>query len=98
VKRLLKSSNPPIRAVLTGWFGDPKLVGDLRPDSATERQIKLLLRNSIMPEISFTEARTSRRTAPAAGSMAKDRGGDGAAKARCSSSSDHPACRMLLSK
>ena len=24
VKRLLKSSNPPIRAVLTGWFGDPR--------------------------------------------------------------------------
>jgi len=72
VKRLLKSSNPPIRAVLTGWFGDPKLVGDLRPDSATERQIKLLLRNSIMPE--FPSPRLDvERTAPAAGSMAKDR-------------------------
>lgn len=71
VKRLLQSSNPPIRAVLTGWFGDPKLIGDVRTDSAVERQLQLLLRSSFAdfpaPKIDVE------RTPPAAGSMAKER-------------------------
>ena len=71
VKRLLKSRNPPIQAVLTGWFGDPRLIGDVRPDSSTERQLQLLLRSSMAdfpaPELDVV------RTPPAAGSLAKDR-------------------------
>jgi ABC-2 type transport system permease protein len=72
VRRLLQSSNPPIRAVLTGWFGDPKLVGDVRPDSGVERQLQLLLRSSLVPEFP-SPALDVVRTPPAAGSMAKDR-------------------------
>ena len=72
VKRLLRSRNPPIQAVLTGWFGDPKLIGDVRPDSSTERQLQLLLRSSLVPEFPSPELDVV-RTPPAAGSMAKDR-------------------------
>ncbi len=71
-KRLLQSSNPPIRAVLTGWFGDPKLIGDIKPDSPVERQLRLLLRSSIVPDFPSPKLDLV-RTAPAAGWMAKDR-------------------------
>lgn len=72
LKRLLQSSNPPIRAVLTGWFGDPKLVGDIGSDSAVQRQLQLLLRSSLVPDFP-APALDVIRTPPAAGSMAKDR-------------------------
>jgi len=72
VKRLLQSSNPPIRAVLTGWFGDPKLIGDVGTDSPVERQLQLLLRSSLVPEFPAPDLDVT-QTAPAAGSMAKDR-------------------------
>jgi len=72
IKRLLQSSRPPIRAVLTGWFGDPKLVGDVRPNGAVERQLQLLLRSSLVPEFPSPSLDVI-RTPPAAGSMAKDR-------------------------
>lgn len=72
VRQLLQSSNPPIRAVLTGWFGDPKLIGDVRMDSAVERQLQLLLRSSLVPEFPAPDIDVI-RTPPAAGSMARDR-------------------------
>ena len=72
VQRLLQSNHPPIRAVLTGWFGDPKLVGDLKPDSPTERQLQLLLRSSIMPDLPAPSLDVVRTTA-AASSMVKER-------------------------
>ena len=72
VRRLLQSSHPPIRAVLTGWFGDPKLIGDVRFDSAVERQLQLMLRSSLVPEFPAPKIDVV-RTAPAAGSMARDR-------------------------
>lgn len=71
-RRLLRSNNPPIRAVLTGWFGDPKLIGDLRPESTTTRQVGLLLRSAIVPD--FPAPRVDIvRTEPAASSMIKER-------------------------
>ena len=72
IRQLLQSSRPPIRAVLTGWFGDPKLIGDVGPDSAVQRQLQLLLRSSLVPEFPSPELDVT-RTPPAAGSMAKDR-------------------------
>jgi ABC-2 type transport system permease protein len=72
VRRLLQSSNPPIRAVLTGWFGDPKLIGDVGSDSAVERQLQLLLRSSMVPEFPAPKIDVVRTTA-AAGSLAKGR-------------------------
>ena len=72
VQRLLQSSNPPIRAVLTGWFGSPRLVGDIRPDSAIERQLQFLMRSAVVPDLQTVPLEVV-RTPPAAGSMAKDR-------------------------
>ena len=72
VQRLLQSSHPPIRAVLTGWFGDPKLIGDVGTDSPVERQLQLLLRSSLVPEFP-APAIDVLQTPPAAGSMARDR-------------------------
>ena len=50
VKRLLRSKDPPVRAVLTGWFGDPRLVGEVREGDATSRQVDYLLRRAVMPD------------------------------------------------
>jgi ABC-2 type transport system permease protein len=72
VHKLLQSSNPPIRAVLTGWFGDPKLIGDVGSDSGVERQLQLLLRNSLVPDFP-APAIDVIQTAPAAGSLVKGR-------------------------
>ncbi|MDQ3247537.1 MAG: ABC transporter permease [Pseudomonadota bacterium] len=51
VKRLLASKDPPVRAVLTGWFGDPRLVGDVREGDETSRQVAYMLQRAVMPDI-----------------------------------------------
>ena len=50
VKRLLRSKDPPVRAVLTGWFGDPRLVGEVREDDQIARQVAYLLDRAVMPD------------------------------------------------
>ena len=50
VKRLLASRDPPVKAVLTGWFGDPKLIGDVREGDAVARQVDYLLKRALMPD------------------------------------------------
>ena len=50
VKRLLRKKSPPVRAVLTGWFGDPRLVGDVREGDETSRQVAYLLNRAMMPD------------------------------------------------
>ena len=42
-KRLLASQSPPIRAVLSGGLGHPRLIGALGSDPATTGQLKLLI-------------------------------------------------------
>jgi ABC-2 type transport system permease protein len=51
VKRLLKNKNPPVRAVLTGWFGDPRLVGDVHEGDETSRQEAYILQRAAMPDM-----------------------------------------------
>jgi len=51
VKRLLRNKNPPVRAVLTGWFGDPHLVGDVRAGDGTSREVAYLLQRAAMPDM-----------------------------------------------
>jgi ABC-2 type transport system permease protein len=51
VKRLLKNKNPPVRAVLTGWFGDPRLVGDVHEGDETSRQVAYILQRAAMPDM-----------------------------------------------
>lgn len=50
VKRLLGSKDRPVRAVLTGWFGDPRLVGNVRAGDDVARQVAYLLDRAIMPD------------------------------------------------
>ena len=45
-KKLLASHSPPVRAVLSGGFDHPRLVGALGGDPATVAQLKLLIANA----------------------------------------------------
>src|SRR4051794_30783399 len=49
-KRLLKSSHPPIRAVLSGGLDHPRLTGDLASDPASAGQLKLIVANASAPD------------------------------------------------
>ena len=48
VERLLKSRDEPVRAVLTGWFGDPRLIGNVHRDDQISRQVAYLLDRAVM--------------------------------------------------
>ena len=63
-RRLLASGDPPVRAVLTGWFGDLHLTGDVDRDGTAVNQLKLILRGAMTsgfppPPIRVTEIRTA---------------------------------------
>ena len=49
VRRLLSSKDRPVRAVLTGWFGDPRLVGNVKAGDEIARQMAYLLDRAMMP-------------------------------------------------
>ncbi len=49
VRRLISSRDRPVRAVLTGWFGDPRLVGNVKPGDEIDRQMAYLLDRAMMP-------------------------------------------------
>jgi len=49
-KRLLASTSPPVRAVLTGWFGDLQLTGNVGKDDETVRQLEFIIRNGATPQ------------------------------------------------
>jgi ABC-2 type transport system permease protein len=71
-KRLLASSNPPIRAVLTGWFGNPRISGDVRPNDPTVRQLDLILSDALMPPSPTPQLDIAPAKATS-GSLAKER-------------------------
>jgi ABC-2 type transport system permease protein len=72
-QRLLRSQDPPIRAVLTGGLADPHLTGALAGDARTVGQLKLLIagaresRSVQSPQLAVTEVRA------ATGAMVNDR-------------------------
>jgi ABC-2 type transport system permease protein len=70
-QHLLASRTPPIRAVLSGGFDHPKLVGALADDPASVAQLKVLIASAgsgtAAPEIPV------RNIAASTGSQAKDR-------------------------
>jgi ABC-2 type transport system permease protein len=47
--KLLNDTRRPVRAVLVGWMGAPKLVGDVGPQSAVARQMALILDTAMLP-------------------------------------------------
>jgi ABC-2 type transport system permease protein len=72
-KRLLASSEPPIRAVLSGGLAEPHLTGSLAGDPATAGQINLLVNNARSGEAERI-AEVAVTDAPAtSGTLAKDR-------------------------
>jgi ABC-2 type transport system permease protein len=72
-KRLLASSEPPIRAVLSGGLAEPHLTGSLAGDLATAGQINLLVNNARSGEAERI-AEVAVTDAPAtSGTLAKDR-------------------------
>ena len=73
VKRLLRSKSPPVRAVLTGWFGDPRLVGDVRSDDDVARQVDYLLRRAAMPDGGLSPSLDIERTMQTPANLARDR-------------------------
>ena len=73
VKRLLRSKDPPIRAVLTGWFGDPRLIGEVRKGDETSRQVAYLLDRAVMPDGPRSPTLDVEPTRQARASLAKGR-------------------------
>ena len=72
VKTLLASTDPPIRAVLTGGLDDPHLTGSITGDGGTTGQLRLLLANARAsaasePTLPVTSVQTS------SGSITNDR-------------------------
>ncbi|MFL6847378.1 MAG: ABC transporter permease [Sphingomicrobium sp.] len=49
-KRLLASHDPPVRAVLSGGFDHPRLVGAIGKDPAAVDQLRLLIANARAPD------------------------------------------------
>ena len=73
VDRLLKSKRQPVRAVLTGWFGDPRLVGNVRAGDDVHRQLSYLLDRAMMPDGLRSPALDVEPAAQSSGALVKDR-------------------------
>ena len=73
VQRLLQSREKPVRAVLTGWFGEPRLVGNVREGDDVSRQIAYLLDRAVMPDGPRSPTLEVERTAQLPASLVKDR-------------------------
>jgi len=72
-KRLLASRNPPVQAVLTGWFGSFHLVGDIRKGDPTDRQLELILRSAEMGMVPGPPVHLVPTGSLSHGSLVKDR-------------------------
>jgi ABC-2 type transport system permease protein len=73
-RRLLNSShNPPVRAVLTGWFGDPHLTGDVDQDGATVGQLRLILRSAMVSQFPPPSLEVTKIGTASPGTLTKDR-------------------------
>lgn len=73
VKRLLRSKDPPVRAVLTGWFGDPRLVGNVRKGDEISRQVDYLMKRAVMPDGGLSPTLDIEPTTNAPATLAQDR-------------------------
>jgi ABC-2 type transport system permease protein len=73
VRRLLRSKDPPVRAVLTGWFGDPRLVGDVREGDETSRQIAYLLHRAVLPDTGLSPTLDVQPNTRTSGSLSRER-------------------------
>jgi ABC-2 type transport system permease protein len=72
-QRLLKSSHPPIRAVLSGGLDHPRLTGDVASDPATAGQLRLIIANARAPEGGATPGLQITNVTVASASLGNDR-------------------------
>jgi|KBSMisStaDraftv2_1062788.scaffolds.fasta_scaffold21120_4 ABC-2 type transport system permease protein len=72
-KQLLASRNPPIQAVLTGWFGEFHLAGDVREGDPTDRQLRLILKNAETGQLPPPPVQVQSTKIVSPGSLLKDR-------------------------
>jgi ABC-2 type transport system permease protein len=70
--RLLASTNPPFRAVLSGSLESPHLTGPVDADPSLAGQLRLIISNARSPEAPLPQLAVTRTTA-SSGSLAKDR-------------------------
>ena len=73
VRRLLRSKDRPVRAVLTGWFGDPRLVGNVKAGDDVARQVAYLLDRAVMPDGPRSPALDIERTSQTPANLSRDR-------------------------
>ena len=73
LKRLLASSSPPVRAVLTGGLAEPHLTGALQDDRATVGQLELILADARNPRVSEPLELPVTNVEGSSGSLAQDR-------------------------
>jgi ABC-2 type transport system permease protein len=72
-KRLLATSRPPIRAVLSGGFDHPHLTGALAADPGTEGQLKLLIADARAPQSGDVPDLDVTNVAASSGTTVRDR-------------------------
>jgi ABC-2 type transport system permease protein len=71
-KRLLRGTDPPIQAVLSGWLGDPHVAGNITPDDSTARQLDLILHDAVTPKLLGPPLHVA-STKASSGALAKQR-------------------------
>jgi ABC-2 type transport system permease protein len=69
--RLLSSQRQPPRAVLVGWFGAPRLVGDVPPNSVVARQLALILDTAMLPPMTAPRIEVVQRPSLASSSTSR---------------------------
>jgi ABC-2 type transport system permease protein len=72
-KHLLASRSPAIRAVLTGRWGDLRLTGDVEKDDPTVRQLKLVLRTAMVPQVQAPPVHIESIASASSGALVTDR-------------------------
>ncbi|HKP34302.1 MAG TPA: ABC transporter permease [Sphingomicrobium sp.] len=72
-KHLLASRSPAIRAVLSGWWGDLRLTGDVEKDDPTVRQLNLIVRSAMVPQIQAPPVRIESIASASSGALVTDR-------------------------
>src|SRR5205085_1292655 len=63
-RSLMASRDSNVRGVLYGWSGEPKLIGDFRPDDPVVRQIGLMLDDAMMPAMPALSLKVTRVKGP----------------------------------
>src|SRR3954454_13788728 len=71
-KRLLATTNPPVRAVLIGGLDRPRLVGPVDSDGATAGQLRLILSTARAPQVKAAPLPVT-TVQESSGSLVKDR-------------------------